>query len=145
MDRGAPRSYDRLRMFATDCAYHCPPRAVVMPLAFSASAISLRVRAPAFWATRMEAFSKSETAGETSAMANLGYELLNAGFASEAKEICSKALAIEGFNANVGHLSVALREHTEAERKSVKATLDQAKERAAYYASFGNSLGIAEL
>jgi hypothetical protein len=32
-------------MFATDFACHCPPRAVEMPRALSASAISLRVRA----------------------------------------------------------------------------------------------------
>src|SRR5215831_7428728 len=36
-------------MFATDCAYHWPPRAVAMPRALSASAISRSVRAPAFW------------------------------------------------------------------------------------------------
>jgi hypothetical protein len=41
-------SYVRSRMFATDLAYHYPPRAVEMPRALSASAISLRVRAPAF-------------------------------------------------------------------------------------------------
>lgn len=93
----------------------------------------------------VQAYRKSESAGETLAMANLGYQLLNAGFVSEATEICRKALAIEGFHANVGHLSVALREHPEAESKSVDETLGQAKERAAYYASFGNSLGMTEL
>jgi hypothetical protein len=41
------------RRFATDCAYHCPPRAVAIPRALSASAISLSVRAPAFCASRM--------------------------------------------------------------------------------------------
>jgi hypothetical protein len=40
-------------MFATDWAYHCPPRAVAIPRALSASAISLKVRAPAFCASRM--------------------------------------------------------------------------------------------
>ena len=34
-------------------AYHCPPRAVAMPRALSASAISRSVRAPAFCASRM--------------------------------------------------------------------------------------------
>lgn len=93
----------------------------------------------------VQAFRKSETAGETLAMANLGYQLLNAGFVSEAHAICTKALTIEGFHANVGHLSVALREHAEAEQKSVEATLDQAKQRAEYYKSYGNSLGMSEL
>jgi hypothetical protein len=43
----------RSRMFATLWAYYCPPLTVAMPRALSASAISLRVRAPAFWASRM--------------------------------------------------------------------------------------------
>jgi hypothetical protein len=43
----------RSRMFATDFAYHCPPRAVATPRAFKADAISLRVAAPAFCASRM--------------------------------------------------------------------------------------------
>jgi tetratricopeptide (TPR) repeat protein len=93
----------------------------------------------------VQAFRKSEATGETLAMANLGYQLLNAGFVSEAAEICNKALAIEGFHANVGQLTVALREYPETESKSVEATIDQAKERAAYYTSFGNSLGMTEL
>ena len=33
-------SRSRAKMFATDCAYHCPPRAVAIPRVFSASAIS---------------------------------------------------------------------------------------------------------
>ena len=45
--------YARSRTFATDLAYHCPPRAVATPRAFKADAISLRVVAPAFWASRM--------------------------------------------------------------------------------------------
>jgi len=45
--------YALSRMFATLWAYHCPPRAVAIPRAFRASAISLSVRAPAFWASRM--------------------------------------------------------------------------------------------
>jgi hypothetical protein len=93
----------------------------------------------------VQAFRKSETAGETLAMANLGYELMNAGFLVEANEICKKALAIEGFHANVGSLSVALKGHDESESKTVENTLDQAKERAAFYVSFGNSLGMSEL
>jgi tetratricopeptide (TPR) repeat protein len=93
----------------------------------------------------VQAFRKSEAGGETLGMANLGYQLLQAGFVTEATEICKKALAIEGFHANVGQLSVALKELPESESKSVEATLDQAKERAAFYASFGNSLGMTEL
>jgi hypothetical protein len=46
-------AYARSMMFATDCAYYCPPRAVAMPRAFSGSAISRSVRAPALWASRM--------------------------------------------------------------------------------------------
>src|SRR6516165_4766022 len=49
----AALSYARARMFATDCAYHWPPRAVAIPRALSALAISLSVRAPAFWASPM--------------------------------------------------------------------------------------------
>ena len=45
--------YARSRMFATDFACHCPPRAVGTPRAFSAAAISLRDVAPAFCASRM--------------------------------------------------------------------------------------------
>jgi hypothetical protein len=45
--------YARSRMLATDFAYHCPPRAVATPRAFKADAISLRVAAPAFCASRM--------------------------------------------------------------------------------------------
>jgi hypothetical protein len=46
-------AYARSRMFATDFAYHCPPRAVATPRAFKADAISLSVAAPAFFASRM--------------------------------------------------------------------------------------------
>jgi len=93
----------------------------------------------------VQAFRKSEAADETLAMSNLGYQLLNAGFVTEAEEICNKALAIPGFHANVGSLSVALREYSAAESKIVETTLDQAKQRAAFYASFGISLGMTEL
>jgi len=47
------RSYVRSRMFATDLAYQCPPRAVATPRAFKADAISLKGAAPAFCASRM--------------------------------------------------------------------------------------------
>ena len=40
-------------MFATDFAFHWPPRAVATPRALSAAAISLRDVAPAFCASRM--------------------------------------------------------------------------------------------
>src|ERR1700738_4830367 len=40
-------------MFATDFACHWPPRAVATPRAFKADAISLKVAAPAFCASRM--------------------------------------------------------------------------------------------
>jgi hypothetical protein len=46
-------AYARSRMFATDFAYHWPPRAVATPRAFKADAISLKVAAPAFCASRM--------------------------------------------------------------------------------------------
>src|SRR6476659_6179372 len=45
--------YARSRMFATDLACHCPPRAVGTPRAFSAAAISRNDVAPAFCASRM--------------------------------------------------------------------------------------------
>ena len=93
----------------------------------------------------VQAYRKSEKMGSTLAMANLGYLLLSAGFVREATEICTRALAIEGFHANVGQLSVALRGQDEAESNAVDATLDQAKERVAYYALFGSSLGLPEL
>jgi hypothetical protein len=47
------QSYERSRMLLTDFACHWPPRAVATPLAFSASAMSLRVVAPAFCASRV--------------------------------------------------------------------------------------------
>ena len=44
-DEGRVCSYARSRMFATLWAYHCPPRAVGIPRAFSASAICRNVLA----------------------------------------------------------------------------------------------------
>ena len=47
------RSYVLANTFLTDDAYHCPPRAVVIPLAFKASAIWRSDVAPARRISRM--------------------------------------------------------------------------------------------
>jgi hypothetical protein len=69
-------------MFATDCAYHCP----TIPRALSASAISLRVRAPAFCASRM--------IGSTLGVA--GWRALR--MLAVERDTTINALAIEAFN-----------------------------------------------
>jgi hypothetical protein len=71
---------------ATDCAYHCPPRAVAIPRALGASAISLKVRAPAFCASRM--------IGSTLGVA--GWRALR--MLAVERDTTINALAIEAFN-----------------------------------------------
>jgi tetratricopeptide (TPR) repeat protein len=90
------------------------------------------------------AFRNAEEMGETLAMANLGYSLLQAGFVDEAKSICAKALAIEGFHKNVGQLSTAILENDGTETKTVNSTLDEAKPRIAFYKLFGVALALPE-
>jgi tetratricopeptide (TPR) repeat protein len=95
-------------------------------------------------ARAITAFRKSESMGETLAMANLGYKLLQAGFVDEANDICERALRIEEFHKNVGQLSIALREQRENETKAVHTVLGEAKSRIEFYTLFGRALGLGK-
>jgi tetratricopeptide (TPR) repeat protein len=93
----------------------------------------------------VSAYRRSEAMGETLAMANLGTRLLRAGFIDEAKAICDKALAVEGFHKNIGQLSISLREISDTETKATDDVLDGAKPRVEFYRRFGESIGSTEL
>ncbi len=86
------------------------------------------------------AFQISANSNEPLAMSNLGFRLLSAGFAREAKELCDKALTINGYPSNVLDLAKRLREVREEETNKLTETLEKVKAKAAYFRQLGEAL-----
>jgi tetratricopeptide (TPR) repeat protein len=92
----------------------------------------------------VDAYRKSEDANETLAMANLGYKMLGAGFLSEARAICDKALAIQNFHKNVGQLLVRLNEVAAEEDKALGEAIEKSRPKVEFFRCFGRALSLAQ-
>jgi hypothetical protein len=92
----------------------------------------------------VDAYRKSEEMNETLAMANLGYKMLGAGFLSEARAICERALATKNAHKNVGHLLVRLNEISAEEDKTQAEVLENSRSKIEFYRDFGRAVGLAE-
>ena len=88
----------------------------------------------------MEAYRVSENENETLAMCNIGFKLLAAGLFPEAKQEADKAAAIKGHHKNVPLLLARLNEAPEEEDTKLEETLENAKEKAAFYQRLGEAI-----
>lgn len=91
-------------------------------------------------ANSVEAFKKSADEGETLAMSNLGYKLMNAGFVSEGEQEFKKALSVENFHRNVGEGIAAIRDIFENESKVQTDTLSKAGPKIAFFNRLGKAI-----
>ncbi len=91
-------------------------------------------------ANAVRAYQASGEKGETLAMSNLGYKLMQAGFVDEAEAQFGKALAIEGFHKNVGEGIAALRDVFENESKIKEETFDKAKAKLRFFERLGQAI-----
>jgi len=86
------------------------------------------------------AYRMAEEMGETLAMSNLGYKLMNAGFLDEARAEFDKAIAIKDFNKNVGTGLAALKEVPDEEDKKQGEALERSKAKAEFYKFLGREI-----
>lgn len=88
----------------------------------------------------VEAYRQSEALGETLAMGNLAYKLLNAGFIHEAEELCNKALQIENCDKRVSQALTRVKEVTSEEAKKQEEITAQVVQVSKYFGDFGRAL-----
>ena len=88
----------------------------------------------------VEAYRKSEALGETLAMGNLAYKLLNAGFIREAEELCNKALQIENCDKRVSQALTRVKEVPSEEAKKQEEIAAQVVQVSKFFGDFGRAL-----
>jgi tetratricopeptide (TPR) repeat protein len=88
----------------------------------------------------VRAFRLAEAESETLAMSNLGFQFLGTGFFKEAKELCDRALAIEGHHKNAVALLDRLTAADEEETEKFKETLEAVKKKAEFYRALGQAI-----
>ena len=86
------------------------------------------------------AFRRSESEGETLAMANLGEKFLSLGFLPEAGAICEKALSNSNYHKNVSHLLSRLKDLPELEDKKEAEILEKARPKVEFLREFGRAV-----
>lgn len=91
-------------------------------------------------AKAVEAYRKSEMLGETLAMGNLAYILLNAGFVHEAEDICNKALPIENCDKRVSQALTRIKEIPAEEDKKQEEITAQVMRLNRFFGDFGQAL-----
>lgn len=91
-------------------------------------------------AKSVKAYKTSADEGETLAMSNLGYKLMNAGFVSEAEQEFKRAFAIENFHRNVGEGIAAVRDVFDNEEKTQTETLNKASPKIAFFSRLGRAI-----
>jgi len=89
------------------------------------------------------AFSRASEMGETLAMANLGFKLLNIGFQELAREHCAKAIKHPKPHPNVGNLVTALASIDENERTHQKSVLGGVETQISYLQQLGRAVTLA--
>ena len=91
-------------------------------------------------AKSVSAYCKSADAGETLAMSNLGYKLMQAGFLAEAETEFGRALVIADFHKNVGEGMAALRDVRENETKRQVEILEKASKKISFFQKLGRAV-----
>lgn len=91
-------------------------------------------------AKAVEAYRTAATSGETLAMSNLAYKLMQAGFVKEAEEEFKKAMQIDNFHRNVGEGIASLRDIPEKEDEKQSEALEKAKPKIEYYKKLGRAV-----
>jgi len=81
----------------------------------------------------VSAYQQAAEEGETLAMSNLAYKLMNAGFLKEASTELKKAMSLENPNKNVGAAYSTLSDIPDNEDKKVKDALDKMKPKIDFY------------
>jgi tetratricopeptide (TPR) repeat protein len=95
-------------------------------------------------AKSVQAYRKSEEAGETLAMSNLAHKLIAAGFLPEAQQQCNAALKIENYHKNIPYIIARLKEQPDEEDKKEVEILAKAKPISDFYAEYGRALSRSE-
>lgn len=83
------------------------------------------------------AYRKSEELGETLAMSNLANKLIQAGFLTEAQNICDAALALKDYHKNVGSTLGRLKEIPGEEEKTEVEAFAKATPKSEFYKKLG--------
>lgn len=93
----------------------------------------------------VHAYRKASAMGDTLAMSNLGYKLMNAGFVKEANAECERAMAIQSPHKSVGQLLAALHALPEREADLNKEMVTTAKQKVAFLQQIGAAAASEEL
>lgn len=88
----------------------------------------------------VEAYREAEQQGETLAMSNLAYKLLEDGFVPEARKTLDAAMAIKDHHKNVEKALGAINDAVEAEQKIETEAFAKASPIHEYYRQFGRAL-----
>jgi tetratricopeptide (TPR) repeat protein len=88
----------------------------------------------------VDAYRAAESKGETLAMSNLAYKLLEAGFLSEALEILQRAIVIPDHHKNIEHAMVQAKDLPDSEQEKEKELFDGARKTSDFYRQFGRAL-----
>ncbi|QUS40854.1 tetratricopeptide repeat protein [Tardiphaga alba] len=92
----------------------------------------------------VQAYTVASGMGDTLAMSNLGYKLMNAGFVTEAKAECEKATDFKEPHKNVGQLMTALQATPEQESEIAKELFEAAKRRVVFLQQIGAAAASEE-
>jgi len=96
-------------------------------------------------AKSVEAYRRSSSEGETLAMSNLSYKLMEVGFVEEAKSELKKALSQENYHRNVGQAMTNLQDIAEKEDKKLEATLSDLKPKVEFFKRVGLAVASADV
>jgi tetratricopeptide (TPR) repeat protein len=87
----------------------------------------------------VEGYKIAEEMGETLAMSNLAQKFISAGFLSEAKEQCDKALQLGDFHPNVAHTLAQLKELPGEENNRQAEIIERTRPKSEFYRQFGRA------
>jgi tetratricopeptide (TPR) repeat protein len=96
-------------------------------------------------AKAVKAFKRAAEKGESLAMSNLAYKLMNSGFVEEAEAEFQRGLKVEGFHRNIGEGIAALKDLPETERKREEEVLGKTKPKADFYQRLGRAVGMPNM
>lgn len=88
------------------------------------------------------AYRESEKLAGTLSMSNIAYRFLHAGFEKEAREICNKALLIEGYDPRIPEVIKAINDKIEAENKVINELNDEIKPDQSYFVKYAKLLAM---
>ena len=86
------------------------------------------------------AYEKAEEMGETLAMSNLGYKLLQIGMTREAQAKCDRALVTKDYHKNIADLLSRVKETPEEEGNKLEDVLNKAKPKGEFYSSLAQAV-----